>query len=152
MTHKDDIILDFVAALAAVKDSHREVAAGLQHTTGVESVEIRISPSQNKKPNEFQPEYAERGVTLALFLDAIVEKEGPAGQNILGLSILLRRSLGPWIVEGELGWAGGEVGWDNFEDRELTAATVREIIDALPQFARELTDRYRTVMTKHLAS
>lgn len=135
----DGIILDFLNAMAGVREQFRKAHIALEANKAFRSVSVEVSPfrSADARSSVNREAWLDRGVSLAFFLNAELAKPRSTNEASLGASVLLFREPGVWIAEGEIGWTGSQ-GWDHFLECRLELRNIEELLVQLEDFTRQL--------------
>lgn len=153
MKNDDSItVLLFIRTLARMRYLFRDLHLYLQSMSGVHCIHVDISPSEHSSSSEISKNYADYGVTINMELDSELTKMGPEGQHSMGISVLVRRSNGQWIAEGEIGWISNEIGWDRFYDKEIKADNINIFFEELPKFTSTMVTEYKTCLINHIGN
>lgn len=62
--------------------------------------------------------------------------------------MLLRRALGTWLAEAEIGWSGASIGWDSFESEELRADSLEALVLEVPGLVERLRSKFEAEVLK----
>jgi hypothetical protein len=138
-----EVILRFIGFLAQVSTSFNRVAEFAEKQKTLHSVTTKVSPFK-AKPSE----YADAGVSIAVFLNAELRKPIDSERKAIGMSLLLRHTTGKWLAEAEVGWTGEKVGWDQFDSKEAQASTINEVMNKVPPLVEWTEARFREEVAK----
>jgi len=133
----DECVLEFIGILAAVNRCFTQTAASIRGMSVISSVSVLVIPVGMQSASE----YADLGMVISLAVNAELRAPVDDNRKAIGVSLLLRRSSGVWIVEAELGWSGVAIGLDAFDSREERMGDWSELASKVPDLAEWLSAR-----------
>ena len=139
----DEAILNFIRVLATINSLFRQVHVDLEKTGKFCRITSHISPLMAEQKS------LDEGTSLAFFFDCEIKQVRHREKQSIGVSLILRRKNQNWLAEGEIGWSGVEIGWDNFYDCELLSSSLDEFLRDLPQFTDQLLDTFRNELSRN---
>ncbi len=138
-----DIILRFLSFLSAVRTTFRQVHLDAEKDRALRDVSTMVLPSKGEASD-----YADDGVTISVALNAELRNPIDSDKKAIGMSLLLRHAGGRWIAEAEIGWTGKNIGWNQFDEREVQGATVEDLMNAAPPLVEWMETRFREEVAK----
>ena len=142
MSDYDSYLLEFIGILAYVRKELRCLEIFASKQSSVSSISVTVAPTKTESVSD----YADAGVTMLLALDAELKIPLDDNKKAIGASFLLRRSLGIWIVEAEVGWSGSEIGWDAFHSQEIREELFAQVAPKIPELLEQLSARFRSAI------
>ena len=142
LNEKNKLILQFVQLLAKIRKLFRLIHIKIERSAMIRKVETTVSPFENEKGN------LEEKVSISFFLDTELKNPKDFEKQALGISLTIRFEQQSWHAEGEIGWSGTSVGWDNYIDREYIAEDVDEFMVGLPLFVKKILEEYKDEYNK----
>ncbi len=142
MRESEAIILRFLQLLADVRKTFLDVELFAERSEALRSVSVLVNPFK-ANPSE----YANGGVTISMELDAELTNPLDADRKAIGMSLLLRHSREVWIAEAEVGWIGQNIGWNQFDEREVQSDTIEEMIQKVPSLVEWMDGRFKEEVT-----
>jgi|ERR1043166_7410955 hypothetical protein len=139
MSTQDDYLLEFIGILATL---HKELVE-LCITTSKHPLIRETVRSVIPVKSQSSEDYADKGVLISLAVNAKLLEPKNRDKTALGVSLLLRRPLGVWVAEAEVGWTGASIGWDVFDSREKRAEQFSLLAAELPELMHWLSARFR---------
>lgn len=133
-----EIVLQFLAFLAQVRAAFRQVHLFAEKSPALRTVSTAVIPVE-VKPSD----YADKGVTICVALDAELRKPIDSERKSLGISLLLRHTRGMWLAEAEIGWTGKKIGWNSFDSKEAQGKSIDEIMNTIPPMVEWMDRRFK---------
>jgi hypothetical protein len=143
LNESDKLLLKFIQMLANIRKLFRLVHINIEKSFKVNNVETNVSPFEDEHGD------LDEKVSISIFLDAELKQHiNPERQSFV-VSLTIRHYKQSWVAEGEIGWSGISVGWDNYIDREYHTQDINEFFIGLPNFVSELLNLYQVEFNKN---
>lgn len=133
--------LDLVGFLAGAYRAFITTREEASRKPVLHNLDVTIVPL-DKGPSE----YATDGKVLFLYLNADIRS--PYRKPAIGMQFLMRHTEGHWLGEAEIGWSSAEVGWEDFDSRELLAPSIEEFMKKAPDYIEWLANRFLEEIAK----
>ncbi len=142
LSEKNDLIQQFLHMLGIVRKLFRLIHIEVENSSIFRKVETTVSPFIDEIGS------LDEKASLSIFLDAEIENSIDKEKQSLGVSLTIRYHQQFWLAEGEIGWSGKSVGWDNYIDREYKSEDIDDFIIELPSFVKKLLEQYKVEYKK----
>jgi hypothetical protein len=144
MSSHDDCVFEVLGVLAAIHNAFIGVSASIGNHPAITRVSTSVLPVKSRAPTD----YADEGIIVSVAINANLVNPKDRDKAALGASILLRRPLGVWVAEAEVGWTGASIGWDSFDSREGQAEQFAQLTPQLPALVDWVLARFQEELAK----